>query len=119
MRGVGIDICDVSRIQNSLEKWGGDFKGRVFTENELKDAAGQATSLAARWAAKEAFAKAIKTGIRGFNMVDVEVFRSENGAPSLVLHGAALKTFEELGGGELHLSLSHEKTLATAIVIWQ
>jgi len=118
LKGVGIDLCDVQRIQKMMDRWGNTFEGRVFTEREIKESHDKASSLAARWAAKEAFSKAIKTGIKDFNFADVEVCSEDSGAPSLQLHGDALRVFEAMGGGELHLSLSHEKNMAVAVVIW-
>jgi holo-[acyl-carrier protein] synthase len=118
VKGVGIDICDIGRIENVIERQGQDFENRVFTDLELEQSGGKAHSLAARWAAKEAFSKAIRTGITGFSYVDVEVIREDSGAPSLKLHGDAQKIFDSLGAGQLHLSLSHEKNMAIAIVIW-
>lgn len=117
--GIGIDIVHVGRITRWIGVPG--LVERFFHEKEIATArtrgSGEALSLAARFAAKEAFGKALGTGLSGMWLTDIEVENNHNGKPSLVLHGSALRRFEDLGGGIIHCSLTHEGENAVAIVI--
>lgn len=117
--GTGIDIVKVDRIRQSVERTGERFLERVFTHDELaycnqrKD---PYPSLAVRFAAKEACVKAINT--EGFVAIaDVEVVNASNGKPSLNVQGKLEDAFREMGVKKAHLSLSHEKDYAVAIVV--
>ncbi len=117
--GVGIDLCDSRRIARSVERFGERFLKRVYTAGELQAAKGDALSLAKRFAAKEAVSKALGTGIRGFNLEDIEVTNDSLGAPKIVLHKGALTALEN-GAGEgarVHISLSDEAPYAMAFAI--
>ena len=113
---VGIDLVDVQRIAASIDAFGDRFLRRVFTEGEIAYArsapALTAERLAARFAAKEAAKKALD--LEGVAWRDLEVARSPNGAPHLVLHGAARAA---AGTKSFALSMSHEGDHATAVVI--
>ena len=112
---VGIDSVEIERIEKSLGIKG--FKERVFSEEEIEllDAKGGHTqSYAANFAAKEAFSKALGTGMRGISWTEIAVLRDELGAPYLKLSGNALNVAKELA---FTVSLTHTKTTATAIVI--
>ncbi len=92
--GIGSDLCNIERIQNSLERFGARFEQRAFTEIELKKAARRphnyAATLAKRFAAKEAFSKAVGTGFKqGVFMKDIGVVNAPSGAPTLALTGGA------------------------------
>ncbi|MBX3266611.1 MAG: holo-ACP synthase [Acidobacteria bacterium] len=118
---TGFDIVEVYRIRETLARTP-RFGERVFTpaEREYCDARGKAAaaSYAARFAAKEAFLKALKTGWRGkISWHDVEVVNDENGAPSLRLSGEAARLSAEAGAARIHLSLSHTADHAAAQVI--
>lgn len=119
---VGIDIVEVYRIRHTLERTP-RFVERVFTERERAycDAKGEdsrAQSYAARFAAKEAALKALKTGWRGaISWQDIEIHRDENGAPHLEITGEAAKILEKLGANAVHLSMSHTTEHAIAQVI--
>jgi holo-[acyl-carrier protein] synthase len=119
--GVGIDLVQVSRVAESLERFGERFLRRVFTDGEVAYArsapAHTAERLAARLAAKEAALKALDLGDRGVGWRQIEVEREPSGAPRLSLHGAALAAAEEAGVEEVALSLSHEGDFATAVVM--
>lgn len=118
---VGIDLVQLSRIDESLATFGDRFLRRIFTEGEIAyaTAAPQLTSqrLAARLAAKEATVKALDLVERGVGWREIEVGRGPSGAPTLVLHGAARSAAEEAGVDQLAVSLSHEGDYATAVVI--
>ncbi len=118
---IGIDIIEVYRISETLERTP-RFAGRVFTANERAycDAKGAAAaqSYAARFAAKEAFLKALKTGWRGkITWQDIEVLNDEQGVPSLKISGEAENILTTLGANKIHLSMSHTTDHATAQVI--
>ena len=119
--GVGIDLVETGRIEDSLSRFGKRFLQRVFTEGEQRYALAKrrpSESLAARFAAKEAAAKALGTGIsRGVGWQDIEVTRAPGHAPQLVLHGRALDWAAKLGVRRASLALSHTEHYATAIVI--
>lgn len=118
--GTGIDLVEVARIRELLTRHADRFKQRTFTTGEIAycDAcADPAIHYAARFAAKEAAAKALGTGLwseAGVNWTDIEVTRAESGRPSLVFHHNAAKLTSEL---RAHLSLSHTKDHAIAQVI--
>ncbi|MGI8469543.1 MAG: holo-ACP synthase [Pyrinomonadaceae bacterium] len=118
---VGTDIIEVYRIRETLERTP-RFIERVFTPKERAycEAKGAASfqSYAARFAAKEAFLKALRTGWRGkITWHDIEIFNDEFGAPFLEIKGAAREILESFGANKIHLSMSHTTEHATAIVI--
>lgn len=117
--GIGIDLVEVPRIRELLERHGQRFKERTFTAGEIAycdSCADPAMHYAARFAAKEAAAKALGTGLwaEGVVWTDIEVVRGEHGRPSILLHNAARKHANE---GTCLVSLTHTKELAMAQVI--
>jgi len=118
---TGIDIIEISRIEESFARQGVRFRNRVFTANEIaycESIAAKFASYAARFAAKEAAMKAIGTGwAEGVSWREIEVERSEKGAPRLVLTGRALERMHEIGARRAHISLSHSGNLAIAQVV--
>ncbi len=119
--GLGTDLAEIERVRRSVERFGSRFLERIYTPGEIayclrkKDAA---ESLAARFAAKEAGAKALGTGIsRGVSWQEFEVRREPSGKPSLWLSGRAAELAAELGINRLSLSLTHTRDLAMAVVI--
>lgn len=119
--GLGLDLVEVSRIRVLLEKNGDRFKQRVFTSGEIEycdSCANSAMHYAARFAAKEAVAKALGTGFAaGVSWQDVEVRRNELGVPSVLLHGTAVQVADTLGVQRWVLSLTHTETAAAASVV--
>ncbi len=118
--GVGTDIVQVQRIQRICTRWKGAFERRIFSVEERAEQASHmhATFVAGRFAAKEAAAKALGTGIaKGVGWHDLTIFRQQNGAPLLILSGAALRLANELGVTANHLSISHERDYAMAFVV--
>ena len=113
----GIDLIEIERIRDAIERHGDKFIARIFTENEQRECGGRTASLAARFAAKEAVAKALGTGIGNVSWLEIEVVGDDNHAPHLVLHGAAEKTAKSLGLNTWSLSLSHTHEYAIAFVI--
>lgn len=116
--GVGIDLVRVSRLEGWLE---GGIAERFFHPDEVAACRGKGTgaveSLAARFGAKEAFGKALGTGIVGFKLKDIEVYSLSNGQPQLRLHGSARAAADAAGAVSIHLSLSHEPEYAAAMVV--
>jgi holo-[acyl-carrier protein] synthase len=110
--GVGIDVVDVARFGETLERTPG-LRDRVFTPGERDLRLG---SLAARFAAKEALAKALGAPA-GLQWHDAEVVSEDSGRPRLIVRGTVAAMVEQLGASSLHLSLSHDAGIASAIVI--
>lgn len=113
----GIDLIEIERIQKAIAKHDERFLSRVFTPAERQSCADRPESLAARFAAKEAVAKALGSGLDGFGFKDVEIVRAPNGAPGLELHGVAAEMALEQGLTRWTISLSHSQFYATAIAI--
>ena len=114
---VGVDLVEIRRIAALVERHGERFIGRVFTPGEVTDCGGRAESLAARWAAKEAVAKALGTGIGAISWQEIEVLRGESGCPSVQLHGRAATLAAERGLTRWALSLAHDGGMALAFVV--
>ena len=119
MLTTGVDIIEIPRIKQVLDRYGQRFLNRVFTLDEIAYCRGRAPNLAGRFAAKEAAMKALGTGVRGVSWKDIEVIRADSGAPSLRLHGRAKKLAERLQVGEMSLSISHSREYAVAFVVAQ
>ncbi|HSE97353.1 MAG TPA: holo-ACP synthase [Blastocatellia bacterium] len=118
---LGIDLIEISRIEEVFARQGERFRRRVFTRDEIEYCEARASrfaSYAARFAAKEAAMKALGTGwADGISWHDIEVVRNGRGAPSLRLSGRALVRLSEMGATRVHLSLTHSTDLAMAQVI--
>ena len=117
--GIGTDLVDVDRFRTVLRRRP-SVADRLFTAGERTYAArasDPAARLAARFAAKEAALKALGYGLGGMRMADIEVIRTEDGQPELMLHGDARSTAAERGVGRWLVSLSHTDRLAQATVV--
>ena len=118
--GVGIDMIDVERIEHSIKKQS-SFKELIFSENEIiycESKKNKFQYYAARFAAKEAFFKAIGTGwMKGTNFNEVEVAHDNKGKPELILNGDTKREISNLAIVKISVSLSHLKTIAAAVVI--
>jgi holo-[acyl-carrier protein] synthase len=119
--GTGIDIAEVPRISHSIERFGGRFLRRIFTEGEIRycdSKANRVERYAARFAAKEASMKALGTGWNhGVRWRDCEVTRLPGGRPTIQFHGRAAEFAAKLGVRNASVSLSHTKEQAIAQVI--
>ena len=117
--GIGVDITDINRMAKSIESPA--FQSKVFTADELKicgEFKRKAECLAGKFAAKEAFMKAIGLGIRQeIWFTQIEVLNRETGQPYLRLNGAAQSRLDELGASSIHVSISHNENNAVAVVI--
>jgi holo-[acyl-carrier protein] synthase len=119
--GTGIDITEVARIREAIQRHGERFLQRIFTEGEIQYCESKANRVeryAARFAAKEAGMKAIGTGWNhGVRWRDIEVARKPGGRPTLLLHGKAAEFAAKLGATNVALSLTHTAQQAMAQVI--
>ncbi|OGJ87137.1 MAG: holo-[acyl-carrier-protein] synthase [Candidatus Raymondbacteria bacterium RifOxyA12_full_50_37] len=119
--GIGIDIIDVARLKESIEK-NPSFAAKIFSPSEMAycdKAAGNTRyeRYAARFAAKEAFLKACGIGIGGgYTLTEIMVTHGENNRPGITLVGASNKIFERDINGTIHLSISHIRDLSQAMV---
>ena len=114
---TGIDLIEIERVADVIARQGERFLNRVYTPHELADCGGRSESLAARWAAKEATAKALGCGIGDVGWLEIEIQRDENGAPSLHLYGAAARMAKEQELATWSVSLSHSQSHAIALVV--
>lgn len=115
--GTGIDIIEISRIDDSISRFGKAFLNRIYTAAEQREHA-EKTYFAGRWAAKEAISKALGCGIgKDCSWLDIEILNDSSGAPVAVLSGAALARLKSLNGSAVHISISHERTNAVAMAI--
>lgn len=114
---TGIDIIEVERVRRGLERYGARFSERFFTARELDQSQDRPTSLAGRFAVKEAVGKALGTGIGAIRWKDVEVVNDARGRPELVLHGDARRLADELGLCHWSISLSHTATHAVGLAV--
>ena len=124
--GLGSDLCNIERIQASLDRFGDRFLNRVFTDIERAKAARRpftaAGTLAKRFAAKEAFSKAVGTGFkRGVYMKDIGVANAPSGAPSLTLTGGARARLDAITppghAMHVHLTMTDDHPWAQAFVV--
>lgn len=113
--GLGVDLVEVETLARLVEAGGDAFLAEAWTPLEIADAEGDPERLAARWAAKEAAMKAMRSGIGELSPLDVELVTNTNGAPNLSLAGAALQIAQRLGIREWHVSLAHDGGWAVAI----
>ncbi|MBI5848353.1 MAG: holo-ACP synthase [Nitrospirae bacterium] len=117
--GTGIDIVKTDRIREAVERGGNKFLSRVFTEAEIAYAYKKkdpALSLSVRFAAKEAFIKALSHE-QNVPLIDIEVCSADNGRPVLQLHGRTGEFIKQKDIRTIHLSLSHEKDYGVACVV--
>jgi holo-[acyl-carrier protein] synthase len=116
--GIGIDLVDVARVRTALERYPERFRNRVFTPGEVRfceTLGDKYPSYAGRFAAKEAFSKALGTGLRGaIGWTDIEVRDNERTRPTIRVTGRAEKI---LAGRKVHVSISHLPDYATAVVV--
>src|SRR3546814_197113 len=124
--GIGPDLCNIERIQNSLDRWGEKFERRVFTDVERAKAARRphtrAGTYAKRFAAKEAFSKAVGTGFkRGVFTKDIGVVNKASGEPTLALTGGAKRRLDEMTPDghavSIYLTMTDDHPFAQAFVI--
>ena len=117
--GIGIDIIEIERIQKSVEKFNDIFLNKIYTKTELDYCLSKKNKfqhLAARFAAKEAIAKAVSTGwSKGFRWKDIEIFNESSGMPNVTLHGNLKKLLGE--NKSLKITMSHSEHYVTCFAI--
>lgn len=116
MQYIGVDIIEIDRVRQAIERWGERFLHRIYTDAELKLCRGKAESLAVRFAGKEAAVKALGTGMRGIAWKDIEILAEPSGKPLVNLYRHAREKTEDLGLTGLAISLSHSRNNAVAVV---
>ncbi|NLS44951.1 MAG: holo-ACP synthase [Firmicutes bacterium] len=116
--GIGVDIIEVSRIRELMERKGERLRGRVFTDIELEAAkGGHYEKLAGRFAAKEAVSKALGQGISGIGWNEIEIMNEPSGKPFVCLHGRAKELAQARGIGTMLITMSHTEALAIAFAV--
>ena len=118
MKGIGVDAVDVPRFRTAIERTP-SMRTRLFTADEIAladERGGDAATLAARFAVREATMKALGVGLGAFDFHDVSVRRDASGAPLMVVAGRAAELAAERGINAWHLSLSHTDSVAIAVV---
>ena len=121
IHGTGVDLIEISRIKNSIQKYSGKFEERVFTSKEIdycRSKADPFKHFAARFAAKEAVLKSLGTGMaEGISWKDMEILNQESGQPVLSLSGKGRDIFDSLNLSTIHISMTHDKQYAVAQAI--
>ncbi len=117
MLRCGIDMIDIQRVEDGIERFGERFLNRFFTPGEREDCADQPHRLAARLAGKEAVSKALGTGIGVVGWREIEIRCDDQGRPTLHLHGAAAAVSAELGLTQWDVSLTHTPAQASAVAV--
>ncbi|GAB6035515.1 holo-ACP synthase [Fundidesulfovibrio butyratiphilus] len=118
--GLGLDLAEINRVDAMLARHGRRFAGRILTERELSamPPARAASYLAARFAAKEAASKALGTGLaQGVTFKNLEIVKNALGQPQLLLHGQALERARALRVVRIHLTITHSRDTAAAVVV--
>src|SRR5512140_2165847 len=114
---TGVDLIEISRIEEVIARHGKRYLERIYTASELEQLQHDTESLAGRFAAKEAVAKALGCGIGAVSWKEIEVLGDEQNAPGLKLYGAAAQRARELGLESWSVSISHSMTHAVAFVV--
>lgn len=115
----GVDIVKMSRIESIWKKYGERFLERLLSDAELSEMREHSHYLSGRFAAKEAVAKAIGTGVwrKGISFTDIEILRDKSGRPTVYLDGEAKAIFEKEGGRQVSVSISHDGDYAIALAV--
>ena len=117
MVSIGVDIVEIERVESAIKQWGKHFLDRIYTEAELMICQDEASSLASRFAAKEAVMKVLGIGGIGIGWREIEIRTGCDGRPSVKLYGQALKKAAKLNLKEFSISLSDSKQHAVAVAI--
>ena len=117
MYHIGTDIIEIARIQEAVNHRGESFLHRVYTDSEVKQCQKKPSSLAARFAGKEAVIKALGTINKGVSWREIEILSQPSGKPVVRLYGRTQDVADSLGINEFSISLSHSKEYAIAFVV--
>ena len=116
MQHIGVDIIEIARIEKAIARWGERFLHRIYTDSELRLYRKKPSSLAVRFASKEAVMKLLGTGRKGIGWREIETLAHPGGKPWLNLYGRAQIEAKRLGLKGVAISLSHSKEYAIALV---
>lgn len=114
---IGIDIIEIERVEDTVSRWGERFLKRIYTQNEIELCGGKVSSLAVRFAGKEAVMKALNSGQDTILWREIEILNEPGGKPKVKLSGKALQLLDSMGLKDLEISLSHSRGNAIALVI--
>jgi holo-[acyl-carrier protein] synthase len=114
---IGVDIVEIERVESAIKRGGERFLRRIYTETELRTCQDRLSSLASRFAAKEAVMKVLGIGGKGIAWREIEILTGDDGRPSVKLYGQALNKAAELNLKEVSVSLSDSKQHAIAVAI--
>jgi holo-[acyl-carrier protein] synthase len=114
---IGVDIVEIERVESAINRGGERFLSRIYTETELRTCQNSHSSLASRFAAKEAVMKVLGTGGIGIAWREIEILTDDDGRPSVKLYGQAFNKAAELNLKEASVSLSDSKQYAIAVAI--
>ena len=114
---TGVDLIEIARIEEVIARHGKHYLERIYTAAELEHCSKRTESLAGRFAAKEAVAKALGCGIGDVSWLDIEVLGDEQNAPVLTLHGEAMLRADALGLSTWSVSISHSQSHSVAFVV--
>jgi len=114
---TGVDLIEISRIEEVVSRHGKHYLERIYTPAELEQCGKRTESLAGRFAAKEAVAKALGSGIGDVSWKEIEVLGDEQNAPVLILHGAAEQMAKGIGLTTWSVSISHSQSHSVALVV--
>jgi len=117
MHYIGVDIIEIARIEKAIARWGEQFLKRVYTDSELELCRNQPSSLATRFAGKEAVIKALGGLSNGFRWREIEILSDPRGKPVVHLHGSVRTQASTLGVGDIAISLSDCEEYAVAFVV--
>ena len=117
MHCTGVDIIEITRIEQAINRWGKRFLRRIYTEPESRLCREKPRALAVRFAGKEAVMKALGTGTTGIGWKEIEILAEPSGQPRVQLYGKAQDKADELGLDGLAISLSHSQEYAVAFVV--
>jgi holo-[acyl-carrier protein] synthase len=114
---IGVDIVEIERVESAIKRSGERFLSRIYTETELKTCQDRLSSLASRFAAKEAVMKVLGEGGTGIAWREIEILTDDDGRPSVRLYGQALNKATKLNLKEVSVSLSDSEEYAIAVAI--
>jgi len=114
---TGVDLIEIDRIKEVVARHGKDYLDRIYTPAELEYCGKRTESLAGRFAAKEAVAKALGSGIGEVDWKEIEILGDEQNAPTLTLHGTAEQKAKELGLTTWSVSISHSQSHSVAVAV--
>ncbi len=114
---IGIDVCDLDRIDSVLSRFPERFRSRVLTDDEDRYCRGRPERIGGRWAAKEAVSKVLGLGVRGVGWREIEILPNRAGQPQVRLHARAAARAAAIGLADVTVSISHERRVAVAVAV--